>query len=374
LKKTLRTIAASATILLAFAVIPAASAATHELGELVDYPLTAPVDGDHYFADWFWAARSHGIHHAQDLMSPKMTPVVAAADGIVRLVNWTDEDHMNPDRCCTIALRHNDGWESWYIHLNNDTPGTDDGLAWGIADGIVPGTPVKAGQLIGWVGDSGTAELTGPHLHFELRDPTGVIVNPFRSLADAGANWIGGGPADPLFDGYRLLEEGTRGADVRRLQEVLTELVYRPGPVDGISGSRTIAAVTAFQADARLKTDGLAGRATRAALEIRHAAGTMASGTPVTTTTTTTDTDSAAEGSATEPTATVTASGILREGSRGDDVQRVQELLTAVGYAPGPVDGIFGPKTKVAVLAFQDDHGLRVDGLAGSNTRAALGF
>jgi peptidoglycan hydrolase-like protein with peptidoglycan-binding domain len=370
MKNALRSIAATATVLLAFAVAPAASAATHELGELVDYPLTAPVDGEHYFADWFWAARSHGIHHAQDLMSPKMTPVVAAADGTVRLVNWTSEDHMNPDRCCTIALRHIDGWESWYIHLNNDTPGTDDGLAWGIADGIVPGTPVKAGQLIGWVGDSGTAELTGPHLHFELRDPAGVIVNPFRSLADAGANWIGGGPADPLFDGYRLLEEGTRGADVRRLQQVLTELAYQPGPIDGISGSRTIAAVTAFQTDAGLKADGLAGRATRASLKTRYAAGTTASGTAATTTTATTDT--AVESSTT--TTTVTASGILREGSRGADVQRVQELLANIGYAPGPIDGIFGPKTKVAVLAFQDDHGLRVDGLVGWSTRTALGF
>lgn len=368
MKNILRSIAASATILLAFTVVPAASAATHELGELVDYPLTAPVDGQHYFADWFWAARSLGIHHAQDLMSPKMTPVVAAADGTVRLVNWTSADHMNPDRCCTIALRHSDGWESWYIHLNNDTPGTDDGLAWGIADGIVPGTPVKAGQLIGWVGDSGTAELTGPHLHFELRDPSGVIVNPYQALADAGANAIGGGPVDPLFAGYRLLEDGTRGADVRRLQEVLTDLQYQPGPIDGITGSRTIDAVTAFQADAGLKADGLAGRVTRASLKTRHAAGTVASGT-----TTTITTDTADDGSSGQTT-TVTATGILREGSRGADVQRVQELLVDVGYAPGPIDGIFGPKTKVAVLAFQDDHGLRVDGLVGSNTRSALGF
>jgi len=372
MKNTLRSIAATATVLLAFTVAPSASAATHELGELVDYPLTAPVDGKHYFGDWFWSARSHGIHHAQDLMSPKMTPVVAAADGTVRLVNWTAQDHMNPDRCCTIALRHNDGWESWYIHLNNDTPGTDDGLAWGIADGIVPGTPVKAGQLIGWVGDSGTAEHTGPHLHFELRDPSGVIVNPFRSLADAGANWIGGGPADPLFDGYRLLEEGTRGADVRRLQQVLTELAYRPGPVDGVSGSLTIAAVTAFQTDAGLKADGLAGRVTRASLKTRYAAGTMASGADATSASTVTDTG--AESAPPATATTVTASGILREGSRGADVQRVQDLLTSAGYAPGPIDGIFGPKTKVSVLAFQDDHGLRVDGLVGSNTRIALGF
>ncbi len=369
MKNTLRSIAAAATVLLALTVAPAASAASPELGELVDYPLTAPVDGDHYFADWFWAARSHGIHHAQDLMSPKMTPVVAAADGTVRLVNWTSEDHMNPDRCCTIALRHNDGWESWYIHLNNDTPGTDDGLAWGIADGIVPGTAVNAGQLIGWVGDSGTAELTRPHLHFELRDPTGVIVNPYGSLESGGANAIGGGPADPLFAGYRLLKERTRGADVRRLQQVLTDLAYEPGPVDGITGSRTIAAVAAFQVDAGLKTDGLAGRATRALLKSRFEAGVTASGTPVTTTAT------AADGSsATSTTTTVTASGILREGSRGADVRRVQELLTSIKYAPGPQDGIFGPKTKIAVLAFQDDHGLRVDGLVGSSTRVALGF
>jgi len=378
MKNILRSIAATATVLLAFTIVPAASAATHELGELVDYPLTAPVDGKHYFADWFWAARSHGIHHAQDLMSPKMTPVVAAADGTVRLVNWTDEEHMNPERCCTIALRHNDGWESWYIHLNNDTPGTDDGLAWGIADGIVPGTPVKAGQLIGWVGDSGTAEFTGPHLHFELRDPGGVIVNPFQSLADAGANWIGSGPADPLFDGYRLLEEGTRGADVRRLQEVLTSLAYQPGPVDGISGSRTIAAVTSFQTDASLTADGLAGRATRASLKTRYAAGTMASGdsgsAPAPTTTTTVPGDTATESSSSSTTTTVVASGILRKGSRGADVQRVQELLVAAGYAPGPTDGIFGPKTELAVLAFQDEHGLRVDGLVGANTRTALGF
>ena len=202
--------------------------------------------------------------------------------------------------------------------------------------------------------------------------PAGVIVNPFRSLADAGANWIGGGPADPLFDGYRLLEEGTRGADVRRLQQVLTELAYQPGPIDGISGARTIAAVTTFQTDAGLKADGLAGRVTRASLKTRYAAGTTASGAEAPAATTVTDTG--ADGSSTTTTTTVTASGILREGSRGADVQRVQELLTSVGYAPGPIDGIFGPKTKVSVLAFQDDHGLRVDGLVGSNTRAALGF
>jgi peptidoglycan hydrolase-like protein with peptidoglycan-binding domain len=116
--------------------------------------------------------------------------------------------------------------------------------------------------------------------------------------------------------------------------------------------------VAAFQHDVGLTADGLAGRVTRAALKTRHAAGTVASDT----------------GTATESSPTTTTSGILRNGSRGADVQRVQALLTTAGYAPGPADGIFGPKTELAVLAFQDEHGLRVDGLVGPSTRAALGF
>ena len=349
MKNILRTAAAAVTMLVAFSAFPAAAAASNLEGELVDYPLVLPVDGDHHFSDWFWAARSSGIHHAQDLMADKLTPVVAAASGTIRLVNWTAQSHMNPARCCTITLRHDDGWESWYIHLNNDTAGTDDGKAWGIADGIAPGVRVAAGQLIGWVGDSGTAERTAPHLHFELRDPQGVIVNPFQALADAGGNWLGWGPADPLFDGYRVLRAGIRGVDVRRLQVVLSDLGYNPGPIDGISGSRTIAAVTAFQSDAKLKPDGLAGRITRLALEQRH--------------------DSASVGTDSEP----SAPSILRLGDRGGAVQRVQQLLASAGHSPGPADGIFGSKTELAVKHFQEEKGLRVDGLVGSNTMKALG-
>lgn len=341
-----RSIVVIIALLTALTAMPAVAASQYGLGAMVDYPLVFPVDGDHHFSDWFWSARSGGIHHAQDLMADKMTPVVAAAAGTVRLVNWTDKSHMNPDRCCTIALRHDDGWESWYIHLNNDTPGTDDGKAWGIAKGIVPGVRVKAGQLIGWVGDSGNAENTAPHVHFELRTPQKVIVNPFQALVDAGGNSGGSTPADPLFSGYRVLKTGTRGDDVRRLQEVLTDLGYGPGPLDGIAGPLTIAAVTEFQTDEGLTTDGLVGSVTRVALK---------------------------EASEREP-PPVVSTGILRKGSRGDDVRRVQDLLATAGHSPGPIDGIFGIKTESAVLAYQKERGLRVDGLVGPNTRSSLGF
>jgi Ca2+-binding RTX toxin-like protein len=185
----------------------------HDFGEIVDYPMIFPVaDGAAYTYYWdtFWAPRSGGVHHAQDIMAPKMTPVVAPVDGTVHWVNWSSNPNdLNPERCCNLTIDHDDGWESWYIHLNNDTPGTDDGKAWGIAPGILPGTPVKAGQLIGWVGDSGNAENTGPHLHFELLDPEGVRVNPIRALDDAPRINL-----DGTCEGETVTVPGTTGNDV----------------------------------------------------------------------------------------------------------------------------------------------------------------
>ena len=319
--------------------IGAPDAAASQLGELVAYPLTFPVDGDHHFTDTFWAGRSHGIHHAQDIMADKMTPVVAAAAGTIAFVNWSNNPRdLNPERCCTLAIRHDDGWESWYIHLNNDTPGTDDGRAWGIAEGIVPGGHVDAGQLVGWVGDSGNAESTPSHLHFELRDPRDVIVNPFDALRAAGGNALRATAKDPLFSGSRLLQQGDTGSDVARLQGILNDLGFSAGPRDGIFGRRTLSAVEGFQRRHSLHIDGLVGLETRGAL-----AGLVGSG-----------------------------DDILRFGSRSDTVRLVQELLSRIGFDPGPIDGIFGHRTLNAVLNFQRHEALRVDGLVGPQTRRAL--
>jgi hypothetical protein len=147
------------------------------------FPIVGEDGVDFGYRDTFGACRSGCTrsHEGVDIgtYGVKGVPVVAAADGVVRMVNWSSRvDDLNPDRCCTIALRHEGGWDTWYIHLNNDTPGTDDGEAWGIAPGIVPGVEVYAGQLIGWVGDSGNAEGTSPHLHWEVHAPGGVVVNP----------------------------------------------------------------------------------------------------------------------------------------------------------------------------------------------------
>jgi murein DD-endopeptidase MepM/ murein hydrolase activator NlpD len=324
----------------AFVVLAPGAAFAVDMGEDVDHDLVFPVDGPHHFADSFWAGRSHGFHTGQDLMADKMTPVVAAASGVVRLVNWTSRPDMNRNRCCSLVIKHDDGWESWYIHLDNDTTGTDDGLGWGIKRAIKPGVRVEAGQHIAWVGDSGNAENTASHVHFELRDPSGTLVNGYSSLVAAGGNDVGKGPRDPLIGGARLLRSGVFGADVRALQVALDGRGHTVGTVDGHFGPLTEAAVRSFQAGFGLKVDGMVGRTTRTALAgLDHNDDT---------------------------------GKVMSVGSRGDRVRGLQTLLARSGFEAGPTDGIFGPMTLRAVLAFQKHLRLWVDGLVGPRTTSAL--
>ena len=73
-----------------------------------------------------------------------------------------------------LYLQDADGWNYGYLHINNDTPGTDDGLnprQWAFAPGIAIGVTVRKGQFIAYMGDSGNAESTTPHCHYEIRKP-----------------------------------------------------------------------------------------------------------------------------------------------------------------------------------------------------------
>ena len=63
---------------------------------------------------------------------------------------------------------------------------------------------------------------------------------------------------------------------------------------------------------------------------------------------------------------------LLKEGSRGASVLDAQKELKAAGFNPGPLDGVFGPKTQAAVKAFQKSHGLVQDGIVGPKTWGAL--
>lgn len=150
--------------------------------EVVTLPIIYPVLGGTRLIDTFLASRGGGSrrHHGQDLMAPKMTPLVATFDGTVSL-------RANPSHYW-LTLTAEDGWQAVYMHINNDSPGTDNargGERFAFAPGIKNGATVRAGEMIGWVGDSGNAEGTGPHLHFELHTPEGNVVNAVYSLEAA---------------------------------------------------------------------------------------------------------------------------------------------------------------------------------------------
>lgn len=164
-----------------------------------------------YWVDTFGAPRSGGRTHAgNDLMAPKMARLVAVVDGTIDWLNTTGKlSSYNNLPYYNILLRGDDGNDYFYVHLNNDTPGTDDamgGVENAYAPGLKNGQRVKAGEFIGYVGDSGNAEDTGSHLHFEIhlggyvsasgtqtRSPSAI--NPYNSLKAAPTveEWLNDG-------------------------------------------------------------------------------------------------------------------------------------------------------------------------------------
>lgn len=158
------------------------------MGHLRAPSIVFPLIGPHSFIDTFGAPRDGGRrrHAGIDIMARRGVPIVAVAAGVVEKV---DEGTLAGQY---VVVRHDDGWRSKYLHLDNDTPGTDDGLGSGYAEGIRVGMRVQAGTVLGFVGDSGNSEHTVPHLHFGLYQPNGLPINPYRALAAAP-------PAEPVY-------------------------------------------------------------------------------------------------------------------------------------------------------------------------------
>jgi hypothetical protein len=144
-----------------------------------------PVNGIVRYTDDFGDPRSGGrTHEGNDLMGTKLQPLLAAVSGRVSYVRL-DASGLSGNM---LSITDVDGWQYRYMHINNDTPGTDDGLnppAYAFAPGIALGARVIAGQMVAFMGDSGNAEATAPHLHFEIRRPDGTALDPFESLKAA---------------------------------------------------------------------------------------------------------------------------------------------------------------------------------------------
>ena len=147
-------------------------------------PITFPVAGPVSYVNDFGACRDgcRRAHRGNDIIGDRLQPLLAMHDGVV--------DHLvdHPTAGYGVVIRDDEGWEYRVYHVNNDTPGSDDGAddgTWRFPAGIVPGARVHAGQQIGWMGDSGNSEGSVPHAHVEIIAPGGVAMNPYWSLRRA---------------------------------------------------------------------------------------------------------------------------------------------------------------------------------------------
>jgi murein DD-endopeptidase MepM/ murein hydrolase activator NlpD len=118
-----------------------------------------PVYGTSSFGDTFAAPRgdiASGWHHGEDIFAPLGAPLLAVADGTVFSVGWNKVGGYR------FWLRDHEGNEFYYAHLSAYSPFA------------VNGREVKAGTVIGFMGNTGDAESTPYHLHFEIH-PVGLL-------------------------------------------------------------------------------------------------------------------------------------------------------------------------------------------------------
>ena len=210
------------------------------------------------------------------------------------------------------------------------------------------GTITPAGGTIAW-DDPTTTEVVANKSYGWTYTPTDTNYTTLTGTIKLWSKSSGGGSgrtAAVVAPDMPMLYRGCTGDAVKTLQDKLNTLGYNSGNVDGIFGAKTYAAVTAFQKANSLGVDGIVGKLTWAKLY------GVSPAMPVET--------------------TVVGRPMVSYGSRGDAVRKLQELLNALGYDCGSVDGIFGSKTKAAVLAFQKANRLAADGIVAPLTWGKL--
>ncbi|MEA2428858.1 MAG: peptidoglycan LD-endopeptidase LytH, partial [Thermoleophilaceae bacterium] len=124
-----------------------------------------PVYGKHNFTDTFGAARADtGFHEGNDIFATAGTPAVAVCDGSLNRVGTL------PISGNRLWVKCKTGDSFFYAHLS------------AFATDSHNGAKVTSGQVVGFVGSTGDAEQTPPHLHFEVHPGDGKAVDPYPFL------------------------------------------------------------------------------------------------------------------------------------------------------------------------------------------------
>ena len=147
-------------------------------------------------------------------------------------------------------------------------------------------------------------------------------------------------PGEATGRASALLVPGSDGPRVRALQRSVRALGHQPGPVDGLYGPLTKAAVERLQHDSGLPVDGIVGPQTRRVLDARVP--------PL-----------------------VPGAGYRQPGG-SPQVRAIQRSLRALGHRPGPVDGLYGPGTRAAIVRFQRTAEQPASGVLSPVSAAAL--
>ena len=186
-----------------------------------------PIVGDVAYGDSYGVSRPDAPgrwHHGDDIFAAIGSPVVAVTDGTISRVGW---ERLGGWR---LWVYDSSGDGFYYAHLSGYTP-----LA-------MQRTHVKAGQVLGFVGDTGDADGGAAHLHFEVHPASTA------SLGEDGAvdptsylqSWHRvdhvrtGNPVHPAFPGGRRGEDAARTfAELLRLHPPVRHVAVPPLPSSG---------------------------------------------------------------------------------------------------------------------------------------------
>ena len=168
--------------------------------------------------------------------------------------------------------------------------------------------------------------------------------------------------------GGTTLRYDMRSDAVLKLQQDLSKLGYYSGTISGHFGSKTEAAVMSFQKANGLSADGVAGEKTLAAISSKLKGGSSSGSSN----NSSSSSSSSSNSSSSSTSSLLNTSITLQQGTKNDEVLKLQNMLASLGFYTGNKTGNFGEKTADAVIAYQKSKGLTADGIAGKKTLAAI--